>query len=104
MLAEQQPVRAIIACNDTIALGVLDAAMRMGVAVPARLSVIGFDDTPIASSPLIGLTTIQHPTQEIARTAVRRMVERIKNGPLAPATRDVFPVQLIKRNTTAEPQ
>ena len=103
MLAESEPVSAILAGNDTIALGVLDAAMRMGIGVPARLSVIGFDDIPIAGSPLIGLTTIQHPGQEIARTAARRILDRIKNGPQAPATRDVFPIQLVKRNTTAEP-
>ncbi len=104
MLEDRRDVTAIMAGNDTIALGVLDAAMRMSIDVPARLSVIGFDDVPIASSPLIGLTTIQHPAQEMARTAARRITERIRNGPLAPATRDVFPVQLVKRNTTAEPQ
>lgn len=104
MLAEEQPVTAILAGNDTITLGVLDAAKRMGIDVPTRLSVIGFDDVPFAGSPLIGLTTIQHPAQEMARTAARRILDRIKNAPLAPATRDVFPIQLVKRNTTAKPQ
>lgn len=103
MLAEDHPVTAILAGNDTIALGVLDAARRMSIEVPTRLSVIGFDDVPFAGSPLVGLTTIQHPAQEMARTAARRILDRIKNGPLAPATRDVFPTQLVKRNTTAKP-
>jgi LacI family transcriptional regulator len=103
LLAEEQPVTAILAGNDTIALGVLDAALRMGIDVPSQLSVIGFDDAPFAGSPLIGLTTILHPAQEMARTAARRILYRINNGPLAPATRDVFPIQFVKRNTTAEP-
>jgi LacI family transcriptional regulator len=101
MLAETKPVTAILAGDDSIAFGVLDAAKRMGIGVPARLSVIGFDDVPLAGSPLIGLTTIQHPAKEMARTAVRRILDRIKNGPLAPVTRDVFPIQLVRRDTTA---
>ena len=103
MLAETQPVTAILAGNDTIAFGVLDAAMRMGIDIPTQLSVVGFDDVPFAASPRIALTTIQQPAQEMARTAARRILDRIKNGPTAPATRDVFPVQLVKRNSTAQP-
>lgn len=102
MLEEKEAVTAIMAGNDMIALGVLDAALRMGIEVPTRLSVVGFGDAPFASSPLIGLTTVQLPAQEMARTAARRLLDRIKNGPLAPATRDVFPIRLIKRNTTAK--
>jgi LacI family transcriptional regulator len=77
--------------------------MRMGIDVPKQLSVVGFDDVPFAASPRIALTTIQQPAQEMARTAARRILDRIKNGPTAPATRDVFPVQLVKRNSTAQP-
>ncbi len=100
LLARPQPVSAIIAGNDTIAMGVLDAAKRRGVAVPRRLSVIGFDDIPLAGSPLLSLTTIRQPVEAMARTAARRLVERIRGDRFSPATLDILPIQLIQRDTT----
>lgn len=101
LLARPQPVSAIIAGNDTIAMGVLDAAKRRGVAVPVQLSVISFDDIPFAGSPLLALTTIRQPVEAMARTAARRLVERIRGNRFSPATRDILPVQLIQRETTS---
>ena len=100
LLARPQPVSAIIAGNDTIAMGVLDAAKRRGVAVPRRLSVIGFDDIPLAGSPLLSLTTIRQPVEAMARTAARRLVGRIRGDRFSPATLDILPIQLIQRDTT----
>jgi len=94
------PVTAIIAGNDTIALGVLEAAKRHGVNVPEALSIIGFDDMPLAGSPLIGLTSIRQPVEAMARTAARRLVERIRTGGVAAASHDVLPIQLVRREST----
>ena len=63
MLRDPDPVTAIIAGNDTIALGVLEAAKRSNVDVPGQLSIIGFDDMPLAGSPLVGLTSIRHQSR-----------------------------------------
>ncbi len=100
LLAQPKPVSAIIAGNDTIAMGVLDAAKRRGVAVPRQLSVIGFDDIPLAGSPLLALTTIRQPVEAMARTAARRLVERMRGDRFSPATLDILPIQLIQRDTT----
>ena len=100
LLAGDNPVTAIISGNDTIALGVLEAAKRSNVRVPGQLSVIGFDDIPMAASPLIGLTTIRQPVAQMARTAARRLVERIRSGGLGPIAHDIMPVHLIRRDTT----
>ena len=99
-LARPEPPTAIIAGNDTIALGVLEAAKVSGVAVPKRLSVIGFDDNPASGSPLIGLTTVRQPVKAMARTTARRLLERIGAQNINPATRDLLPTQLIVRRTT----
>lgn len=99
LLAVDDPVTAIIAGNDTIALGVLEAACQSGVEVPTQLSVIGFDDTPLSGSPLIGLTTFRQPVEAMARTAARRLLERIRSRGVTPITRDVLPTQLIKRRS-----
>ncbi|WP_213958872.1 LacI family DNA-binding transcriptional regulator [Variovorax sp. dw_954] len=100
LLAQPKPVTAIIAGNDTIALGVLEAAKQSRVAVPGGLSVIGFDDNPLSGSPLIGLTTVRQPVETMARTAARRLLERIGAKNINPVTRDVLPTQLIARRTT----
>jgi LacI family transcriptional regulator len=100
MLSEPQPVTAIVAGNDTIALGVLEAARRRGIRVPEQLSIIGFDDMPLAGSPLVGLTSIRQPVEALARTAARRLVERIRAGGMGAPTHDVLPIQLVRRDTT----
>ncbi|SAL76186.1 LacI family DNA-binding transcriptional regulator [Caballeronia telluris] len=100
MLNEQDRVTAIVAGNDTIAVGVLEAAKRRGVAVPEELSIIGFDDMPLAGSPLVALTSIRQPVDAMARTAARRLVERIRAGGMQAPTHDILPIQLVRRDTT----
>lgn len=100
MLDANPDLTAIVAGNDTIAIGVLEAARRRGLSVPERLSVIGFDDIPIAGSPLVGLTTIRQPVEAMARTAARRLVDRMTSvSPTAPV-HDLLPIHLIQRSTT----
>ena len=100
MLRDPNPVTAIIAGNDTIALGILEAAKRSNIHVPAQLSIIGFDDMPLAGSPLIGLTSIRQPVEAMARTAARLLVERIRTGGVTAPSHDVLPIQLIRREST----
>jgi DNA-binding LacI/PurR family transcriptional regulator len=61
---------AVVAFNDQMALGVMAALARLGVAVPGDLSVIGFDDVPMAAMVAPPLTTIALPTEEAGTTAV----------------------------------
>lgn len=103
-LLESGPkVTAIIAGSDSIAMGVLEAALCKEIDVPGQLSVTGFDDLPMSGTRLVRLTTIYNPVQDLARTACRRMVDRIRHGALTPSTRDLLPVQLVSRETTAPP-
>lgn len=104
MLELKNPVTAIMAGGDSIALGVLDAARTKNMDVPAQLSVVGFDNIPLSGSRLISLTTIDSSAKELARVACRRMLDRIRNGVLTPATRDVMPVQLVRRDTSSAPR
>ncbi len=104
MLDLQEPVTAIMAAGDSIALGVLDAARTKNIDVPSQLSVVGFDNIPLSGSRLISLTTINSSAKEMSRVTCRRMVDRIRTGALTPPTRDVMPVQLIRRDTSAAPR
>jgi LacI family transcriptional regulator len=64
-----EPPTAIFASNDDMAAGVLAVAHRRGIAVPAQLSVAGFDDTTLARVVWPPLTTIRQPVRDLAFTA-----------------------------------
>ncbi|MBW8813038.1 MAG: LacI family DNA-binding transcriptional regulator [Caulobacterales bacterium] len=64
---------AIFAANDEMAAGVLRVAQELGLAVPADLTIVGFDDFDIASRVWPPLTTIRTPTHEAARTAAQKL-------------------------------
>lgn len=64
---------AILACNDEMAAGVLHAASQVGVAVPEALSVIGFDDTPLAARTLPPLASMRLPWGRVGHGAARRI-------------------------------
>ena len=74
LLSRRQRPTAVFASNDDMALGVLAAAHRLGLAVPGDLSVAGFDDSPPAALVWPPLTTIRQPVAEMARTAVEMLV------------------------------
>lgn len=103
LLTRPSGVTAIIAANDSVALGVLEACKRHGVDVPEQMSVVGFDDIPLSGSPLIGLTTIRQPVESMAKLAARRLVDRIQGRAPSHSVKDVLPVHLVSRNTTARP-
>lgn len=103
LLSRPDPVTAIIAANDSVAMGVLEACKRHDVEVPGQVSVVGFDDIPLAGSPLIGLTTIRQPVESMARLAARRLIDRMQmRGPTPPA-KDILPVHLVSRSSTGRP-
>ncbi len=63
-LTTTAPPTALLALSDQLALGVLRLARDRGLAVPGRLSVVGFDDTPRARSAYPALTTVAQPLRE----------------------------------------
>ncbi|OFJ51641.1 LacI family DNA-binding transcriptional regulator [Mycolicibacterium grossiae] len=99
--AEPLPT-AVFAFNDRCALGALDVFIRAGIAVPQRVSVLGFDDSPLARLAHVDLTTIRQEAAELARAAVVRLVERLDGAASAPVPVDVvIPPALVVRSTTA---
>lgn len=92
---------ALVAANDVVALGILDAARAANVAVPEALSVIGFDNDPEAL--LAGLTTIERPTETLGEAVAQTTLERMAAGPQAATlTLRLRPV-LIERSTVGPP-
>ena len=72
------PVRptAIFASTDLLAIGALHAAGRMGLTVPRDVSIVGFDDLPMAEYTNPALTTVRQPMAEMAAVGVGAAIDR----------------------------
>ena len=68
-LCNEQNITAIVAHNDFVAIGVLFGLGELGVSLPDRLSLAGFDDIPYAAHASSSLTTVRHPGDERAKQA-----------------------------------
>jgi LacI family transcriptional regulator len=71
-----------------------------GIEIPTALSIIGFDDIPMAGWEMLQLTTIRQPIEEIAQLAARRLIERIRGVAIGDPRHDLPPVSLVQRKTT----
>ncbi|GAA3474032.1 LacI family DNA-binding transcriptional regulator [Nonomuraea roseola] len=71
LLTEGLDFTAIFAANDTVAAGVMQALELAGVSVPEEISVVGYDDVPVAQELRPQLTTVRIPLEEMGRQAVR---------------------------------
>ena len=100
LLQMDDPPTAIFACNDLMAIGVMSAALKLGLHIPADLSVIGFDDVRLASFANPPLTTIVQPKYEIGVIATTMLLERMHDLEM-PARRRVFETNLLLRQSTA---
>ncbi len=104
-LLGQQPRPTVVLCsNDTVAIGALNAARALGLAVPEDVSVVGFDDLPMAGWEVFSLTTVHQPMEEMARTAVRLLIERIEGQVETSSVRQrVFEPRMVLRRTLGPP-
>ncbi len=97
---------AIFAGNDDMALGVLAAAQRLGLAVPSDLSIAGFDDSPAARLVWPALTTVRQPKNEMARVAVEMLIAANRSDAQtlsADQMHRVLPHELVVRDSTSTP-
>jgi len=100
LMARPEPPTAIVAGNDSIAIGALAAARERGLALPGDLSIVGFDDAPSAALVTPALTTIRQPLLEIGAEALRLLVALIEGEPVDPVTHLRAP-ELVVRDSTA---
>jgi DNA-binding LacI/PurR family transcriptional regulator len=104
MLESQALPSAVFAFNDRCALGVMDVLIRAGVPVPQQVSVLGFDDSPLAGLAHIDLTTIRQDSAGLARAAVGRLVARLDDVSVDGGAVDIArKPTLIVRGSTAPP-
>jgi LacI family transcriptional regulator len=102
LLAMDEPPTAIFAGSDEHAFGVIEAARRAGLSVPGDLSVVGFDDLPIARWASPPLTTVRQPLAHMGRMAAQMLATLIEGGTLGSYHVELA-TELIVRSSTAAP-
>jgi LacI family transcriptional regulator len=100
LLRRDPRLTAIIAANDTVALGVCAALRARGLDIPGDVSVAGFDDLPFSIDAFPALTTVRIPLQEAGTRAGRLVMGRQAPPPGGVAT---VPTELMVRDSTAPP-
>jgi DNA-binding LacI/PurR family transcriptional regulator len=93
---------AIFAANDTMALGAFGALKARGLAVPAGISVIGYDNSTLAKSRYLDLTSVDNRSDLVGVDVAKALLERIREPATSPQRRLVEP-RLVVRGTTSQP-
>jgi DNA-binding LacI/PurR family transcriptional regulator len=104
LLATGRRFTALFAANDLMAAGAIREALAHGLRVPEDLSVVGFDDAPLAEMISPALTTVRQPLQQMGDTAVSLLLARMDAGEAEPRSRQVLPTSLVVRDSTAAPR
>jgi LacI family transcriptional regulator len=99
LFASPQPPTAIFALTDVVAVGVLHAASEYGLALPRDLSVVGYDDIPVAAYVIPSLTTVAQPIYAMGQTAVEILLRRLSNPDHPPETMTLETRLIVRKST-----
>ncbi len=100
LLALEDRPTAIMASNDEMALAALHVAQRLGIAVPADLSIVSFDDSPGVRFSVPPLTAVRQPTAEMAERAADILIAASAEGGKPATSRHQLPFELIVRGSS----
>jgi LacI family transcriptional regulator, gluconate utilization system Gnt-I transcriptional repressor len=99
IIAQAPPVDAVFFCNDDLAQGALLAALRMGIPVPQRVAMAGFNDLTGSDQMVPPLTTVRTPRAQIG-IAAANMLMGLMRGESPPATFVDLGYELVVRQST----
>ena len=100
LLSKTPRPTAIFASNDEMAAGVYRSAHKLGLRIPEDLSIIGFDDGPLAERMLPSLTTVRLPIRDIGRRAAGRLIGAADDSP----SQTPLVPHLVVRDSCARPR
>jgi DNA-binding LacI/PurR family transcriptional regulator len=103
LLRQSELPTAVLAFNDHSAVGLLDALSRAGVDVPGSVSIVGYDDSPLARLGHVNLTTVSQNAQQQAEQAIEAVIERLDKG-RSVAREVVLTPRLVVRSTVSSPR
>lgn len=98
LLSRNSSFTGIVTCSDMVAAAVLSSAGKLGIRVPEELSVVGFDDSQIASVMNPPLTSVAQPYREMGKAAVDILLKELDGATMVGSR--VFPVQVVEREST----
>jgi LacI family transcriptional regulator len=98
-LSEKVSFSAIVAYNDSVAIGAAEALAQQGFRVPEDVSIVGFGDGVLATYYRVPLTTVRVPQTEMGETAMRLAMEMQRGKAVRPRT---LPVEIIVRESTVK--
>jgi LacI family transcriptional regulator len=99
LLRGDRDFTAIVAFNDLVAVGALRAARALGIEIPGELSIVSFDDVPLAALVEPGLTTVRAPKREMGARATQLLFDHMRDG--ARLNWELLPGSLVTRESTA---
>lgn len=103
-VAEDPSITAVFCGNDEMAAGLYRALHEAGRSVPADVSVVGFDDIPLAEYFTPPLTTVAQDFRAIAHRLVDLLLEQIREGTPLKDVHSLVPTKLVVRASTAPPR
>jgi LacI family transcriptional regulator len=104
LLDSSAGITAVVAGNDLMAAGAIRELVARGLSVPGDVSVMGFDDAPLAEMISPALTTMRQPLQDMAHSAVSLLLSRVTGNDGDAPVRKVLPTSLVVRDSTAPPR
>lgn len=99
-----QAAEAVFVVTDLLAFGVIAGLKDIGLAIPQDISVIGYDDIPLAAMLKPTLTTIHQPREDIAKKTCKRLIEKIQHAEKSLAKiKETIRPHLIVRESCKKP-
>jgi LacI family transcriptional regulator len=104
LLARKKPFTALFAYNDISAIGAIRALQEQGLRVPQDVSVMGFDDIPVAAFNTPTLTTVRQPLARMGQVAAQTLLERIAGRDDYPSEIAIEPELVVRESTAKAPR
>lgn len=104
ILSRAPETSALLCANDRLALGALQATTALGLNCPSDVSITGFNDMPFLDFIPPGLTTVRILQFEAGQTAARHLLNMLRGNESEVPLETILPIELIKRNSVAEPR
>jgi len=95
---DQRPT-AILAMNDSMAIGAMNAVQEVGLQVGPDLSIVGFDDTPLVRHLSPSLSSVRQPIWDVGKKVIEMLIAILEDEPLT-ETRILLPPELIIRRSS----
>ena len=103
-IAQEPGVTAVLCANDEMAAGLYRALRERGLSIPGDVSVVGFDDIPLAEYLWPPLTTVAQDFHRVGVELVHLLLRQIRDGERLTDLRSLLPVELVVRASTAAPR